>query len=110
MQPTTKVVCLALICLGAIVSIGSAFPQDVGALSDDVAIEYVEAENMMNIEEEAEVDGQASVELPDEEVGPQLRISCDVINGTTTFCALHCLARGSRGGYCNAKRVCVCRK
>nr|2E3F_A Chain A, defensin, mutant DEF-BAT [Anopheles gambiae] len=26
-----------------------------------------------------------------------------------SLCAAHCIARRYRGGYCNGKRVCVCR-
>jgi hypothetical protein len=38
----------------------------------------------------------------------QKRATCDLI-GSQSLCALHCIARGNRGGYCNSQAVCVCR-
>lgn len=41
------------------------------------------------------------------------RATCDLLSGTGvnhSACAAHCLLRGNRGGYCNSKAVCVCRK
>ncbi|XP_077277620.1 defensin-like isoform X1 [Temnothorax americanus] len=41
------------------------------------------------------------------------RITCDLLSGKGvghSACAAHCIARNRRGGYCNNKGVCVCRK
>nr|QTE04363.1 defensin 2 [Lasioderma serricorne] len=53
--------------------------------------------------------------IPDEPP-KETRITCDVgsisIGGVSlndSACALHCLAIGHKGGYCNAQKVCVCR-
>lgn len=45
----------------------------------------------------------------------QKRATCDLLsawNVNHTACAAHCLAigKGFRGGYCNDKAVCVCRR
>lgn len=47
----------------------------------------------------------------DEESGAEIepRITCDIA-GSDRYCAVHCIAKGFRGGYCNAKKVCVCRR
>ena len=36
------------------------------------------------------------------------RATCDLFQNES-LCAAHCLLRGRTGGYCNAKKVCVCR-
>ena len=36
------------------------------------------------------------------------RATCDLFQAES-LCALHCLMRGRTGGYCNAKKVCICR-
>uniref|UniRef100_A0A182JEU8 INVERT_DEFENSINS domain-containing protein n=1 Tax=Anopheles atroparvus TaxID=41427 RepID=A0A182JEU8_ANOAO len=41
------------------------------------------------------------------------RATCDLTSGTgvgSSLCAVHCIAKRYRGGYCNGKRVCVCRR
>ncbi|XP_017049746.1 defensin [Drosophila ficusphila] len=43
----------------------------------------------------------------------QKRATCDLLskwNWNHTACAAHCVARRFKGGYCNDKAVCVCRK
>ncbi|XP_055839766.1 defensin [Episyrphus balteatus] len=43
----------------------------------------------------------------------QKRATCDLLsifNVNHTACAAHCLAKGFKGGYCNGKKVCVCRR
>jgi hypothetical protein len=44
------------------------------------------------------------------------RVTCDILSVEAkgvklndAACAAHCLFRGRSGGYCNGKRVCVCR-
>ncbi|KAM8713923.1 hypothetical protein ACLKA7_014133 [Drosophila subpalustris] len=40
------------------------------------------------------------------------RATCDLLSGFSvnhSACAVHCIARGRRGGYCNGQAVCVCR-
>jgi len=39
---------------------------------------------------------------------PQSRILCDVL-GSDALCAIRCINMGHRGGYCNNKKVCICR-
>uniref|UniRef100_A0A034VQ96 Defensin n=1 Tax=Bactrocera dorsalis TaxID=27457 RepID=A0A034VQ96_BACDO len=47
--------------------------------------------------------------------GPQSRskrITCDLLDASgwsKTLCAVHCIALGHRGGYCNGKSICQCR-
>ncbi|CAG9809810.1 unnamed protein product [Chironomus riparius] len=36
------------------------------------------------------------------------RITCDVF-GSNTLCALHCIQLTYKGGYCNDKKICICR-
>nr|WAB21908.1 defensin [Sphaeridium marginatum] len=43
------------------------------------------------------------------------RVTCDLLSFkgfklNHSACAAHCLALGKRGGYCNNKKVCVCRR
>ncbi|XP_058118026.1 defensin-like [Anopheles ziemanni] len=41
------------------------------------------------------------------------RATCDLASGFgvgSSLCAAHCIAKRYRGGYCNRKRVCVCRR
>ncbi|XP_022224362.1 defensin [Drosophila obscura] len=43
----------------------------------------------------------------------QKRATCDLLskwNVKHTACAAHCLAKGFKGGYCNGKAVCNCRR
>nr|AAY82237.1 defensin I [Mayetiola destructor] len=37
------------------------------------------------------------------------RFTCDIWQNQAA-CAIHCIANGFRGGYCNAQKVCVCRR
>ncbi|XP_070490591.1 U-Asilidin(12)-Dg3a [Chironomus tepperi] len=37
------------------------------------------------------------------------RLTCDIL-GSTPACAAHCIARGYRGGWCDGKSVCNCRR
>lgn len=47
--------------------------------------------------------------------GPQSRsklITCDLLESSgwsKTLCAVHCIALGHRGGYCNGRSICQCR-
>ncbi|EDW59986.1 defensin [Drosophila virilis] len=43
----------------------------------------------------------------------QKRATCDLLsfwNVKNTACVAHCLARRYKGGYCNNKAICVCRR
>ncbi|EDW01690.1 defensin [Drosophila grimshawi] len=43
----------------------------------------------------------------------QKRATCDLLskwNVNHTACAAHCLAKRFKGGYCNNKAICVCRR
>lgn len=44
----------------------------------------------------------------DDITAPEPYITCDII-GSDAWCAAGCIAKGFRGGYCNAQKVCVCR-
>lgn len=37
------------------------------------------------------------------------RVTCDII-GSDRMCAVRCIAMGYRGGFCNAKKICECRR
>uniref|UniRef100_A0A1Q3FT74 Putative defensin n=1 Tax=Culex tarsalis TaxID=7177 RepID=A0A1Q3FT74_CULTA len=92
-------ICLAAMCLFAIFSTGSGFPQD--------SADQVQSYANTLLDELPEESYQAAVE--------NLRLkraTCDLLSGfgvNDSACAAHCIARGNRGGYCNAKKVCVCR-
>ncbi|XP_012162173.1 phormicin-like [Ceratitis capitata] len=46
------------------------------------------------------------------ELNRQKRATCDLLSGfgvNHSACALHCLLRGKRGGYCDGRGVCNCR-
>ncbi|XP_017020074.1 defensin-like [Drosophila kikkawai] len=66
--------------------------------------------------EAVEQPDQATEEQADQGVAEhsrQKRATCDLLskwNWNHTACAAHCLARGNKGGYCNDKAVCVCRR
>lgn len=56
-------------------------------------------------------DGMDVNQLPETPI-VQPRITCDVLSATGVnhaACALHCLLKGHSGGYCNNKKVCICR-
>uniref|UniRef100_A0A905ST55 Invertebrate defensins family profile domain-containing protein n=1 Tax=Stomoxys calcitrans TaxID=35570 RepID=A0A905ST55_STOCA len=47
-----------------------------------------------------------------EDHGRYKRLTCDLLSGLgvkDSACAAHCLLHFRSGGYCNSKRVCVCR-
>ncbi|XP_013119118.1 phormicin-like [Stomoxys calcitrans] len=60
------------------------------------------------------VDGASALrQLEPELHGRYKRATCDLLSGmgvNHSACAAHCVLRGNRGGYCNSKAVCVCRK
>ncbi|XP_013118143.1 phormicin-like [Stomoxys calcitrans] len=64
--------------------------------------------------EDTFVDGASALRQLEPEVhGRYKRATCDLLSGmgvNHSACAAHCLLRGNRGGYCNSKAVCVCRK
>lgn len=86
--------------------------------SDDIDIPEVEDINIL-----------VAIDLPEDEV-PNLeettgdevitepahprfrRATCDILGHWvgSAACATHCIARRFRGGYCNSKQVCVCRR
>nr|AAD40117.2 defensin isoform C2 [Aedes aegypti] len=96
---TLIVVCFVALCLSAIFTTGSALP---GELADDVR-PYANS----LFDELPEESYQAAVEN-----FRLKRATCDLLSGFgvgDSACAAHCIARRNRGGYCNAKKVCVCR-
>lgn len=66
--------------------------------------DFIEIGNISNLS-----GGNENIIEANEEAVPSVRISCDVL-GNEVLCALHCISRGFRGGYCNSKKVCVCRR
>ncbi|XP_058460448.1 defensin-C-like [Malaya genurostris] len=90
---------LSCLCLVATVSIGYGYPQH---LADDV-----QSYAYTLFDELPEESYQATAE------NYRLkRATCDLLSGfgvNDSACALHCVARGNRGGYCNSQKVCVCR-
>lgn len=92
-------ICLATLCLFAILSTGSGYPQE--------SADQVQSYANTLFDELPEESYQAAAE--------NLRLkraTCDLLSGlgvNDSACAAHCIARGNRGGYCNAKKVCVCR-
>ncbi|CAG9809815.1 unnamed protein product [Chironomus riparius] len=36
------------------------------------------------------------------------RVTCDIFM-SNPLCAIHCIAKGYKGGYCNNKLICICR-
>ncbi|EAT44832.1 AAEL003832-PA [Aedes aegypti] len=96
---TLTVVCFVALCLSAIFTTGNALPEE---LADDVR-SYANS----LFDELPEESYQAAVEN-----FRLKRATCDLLSGFgvgDSACAAHCIARRNRGGYCNAKKVCVCR-
>uniref|UniRef100_A0A023EEK6 Putative knottins n=1 Tax=Aedes albopictus TaxID=7160 RepID=A0A023EEK6_AEDAL len=93
-----SVICILAMCL---VAITSAYPQET------VLVDEVQSVANSLFDELPEESYQAAVE--------NLRLkraTCDLLSGFgvgDSACAAHCIARGNRGGYCNSKKVCVCR-
>lgn len=114
-------ICLATLCLFAILSTGSGFPQESADQVQSYAntlckltflylfskFQFKKSLNSPLVDELPEESYQAAAE--------NLRLkraTCDLLSGlgvNDSACAAHCIARGNRGGYCNAKKVCVCR-
>uniref|UniRef100_A0A1Q3G5B9 Putative defensin-c n=1 Tax=Culex tarsalis TaxID=7177 RepID=A0A1Q3G5B9_CULTA len=97
------ILCFVLVCSTATFKGARALPQD-GVLTEDT-YEYVKS--LVDIAPE----NQKIVE-PVPEHHRQRRATCDLLSGfgvNDSACAAHCVLRGNRGGYCNAKKVCVCR-
>ncbi|XP_058830011.1 defensin-C-like [Topomyia yanbarensis] len=90
---------LACLCLVVAISMSNGYPQE---LADEVQ-SYA---NTL-FDELPEESYQAAAE------NYRLkRATCDLLSGFgvgDSACAAHCIARGNRGGYCNSKKVCVCR-
>lgn len=43
----------------------------------------------------------------------QKRATCDLLSGfgvNHSACSIHCVARGFRGGWCDSRAVCNCRR
>lgn len=63
-------------------------------------------------DEEMNVDAVEGVEQEEHGIR-QKRATCDLLsyfNVNHSACAAHCVAIGRKGGYCNGKAVCVCRR
>ncbi|XP_055630943.1 defensin-A-like [Toxorhynchites rutilus septentrionalis] len=102
MQSTT-ILCFALVCLATVCSMGYALPQD-GVLTE-------ETEEYLRSVLDPVAEAVHAVE-PAQEHHRQRRATCDLLSGfgvNDSACAAHCILRGNRGGYCNGKKVCVCR-
>ncbi|XP_055534736.1 defensin-C-like [Wyeomyia smithii] len=92
-------VSLAVLCLIAAAAVCNGFPQE---LADEVQ-SY--ANSLFDeLPEESYKAAEENYRLK--------RATCDLLSGfgvNDSACAAHCIARGNRGGYCNSKKVCVCR-
>ncbi|KAL9702472.1 hypothetical protein quinque_005990 [Culex quinquefasciatus] len=102
MQSVT-ILCFVLVCFTATFQGARALPQD-GVLTEDT-YEYVKS--LVDV-----APGEAEVVEPLPEHHRQRRATCDLLSGfgvNDSACAAHCILRGNRGGYCNGKKVCVCR-
>ncbi|XP_039429790.1 defensin-C-like [Culex pipiens pallens] len=96
---SVETACLVALCLFAIVSTGNGFPQETADQGQPLA-------NTL-FDELPEQSHQAATENHRHK-----RATCDLLSGfgvNDSACATHCILRGNRGGYCNAKKVCVCR-
>ncbi|XP_030379884.1 sapecin [Scaptodrosophila lebanonensis] len=83
----------------------------LGALAVLAAVCLIEAQPVSEAEEPWEVLPSPLVE--EEPHIRQRRATCDLLSGFGVnhgACAAHCVLRGNRGGYCNGKAVCVCRR
>ncbi|XP_019527113.3 defensin-C-like [Aedes albopictus] len=101
--------CITLVCLYAVLSVGTAAPQASVFTQDMVDPSELDT---------AEVYEQEQPDQPERRIPVELlrrkRISCDLLSGlgwNHSICAGHCLAISwrYRGGYCNDRGVCVCR-
>ncbi|XP_055630944.1 defensin-C-like [Toxorhynchites rutilus septentrionalis] len=99
MQSFGTICVIAALCVAAVISSGYAYPQE---LADEVQSQV----NTL-FDELPEESYQAAVD------NYRLkRATCDLLSGFgvgDSACAAHCIARRNRGGYCNSKKVCVCR-
>ncbi|KAH8252749.1 hypothetical protein KR032_001649 [Drosophila birchii] len=99
-----KFIVFLALALALVACLVQAQPVKEEALPDNLLVEAEEPAN------------QAVTKHPDEAVAEhsrQKRATCDLLskwNWNHTACAAHCLARGNKGGYCNDKAVCVCRR
>ncbi|XP_053689959.1 defensin-A-like [Sabethes cyaneus] len=103
---STVIFGFALLCLLVVgLPSGSGMPQD-GVLTQethDFLQDFVDSVDV--------VDGDENVPLTDEHYRAK-RATCDLLSGfgvADSACAAHCILRRNRGGYCNKRRVCVCR-
>ncbi|XP_050326410.1 sapecin-like [Bactrocera neohumeralis] len=90
-----------IVLFAALLCVFCLFQGIKAAPADAAALEAVDAEL-------AVLKADPAVEL-----SRQKRATCDLLSGTGvnhSACAAHCLLRGNRGGYCNSRAVCVCRK
>ncbi|XP_055594652.1 defensin-A-like [Uranotaenia lowii] len=98
---SSSVLLLACLCALAFFSNSNGFPQDL--VLDDEVRSY--ANTLFD-------------ELPEESYQVAVenyrlkRATCDLLSAfgvNDSACAAHCVLRGNKGGYCNSKKVCVCR-
>lgn len=122
MQSVT-ILCFVLVCFTATFQGARALPQD-GVLTEDT-YEYIKSLGKNSIIHIPKIfiinnifilvdvaPGEAEVVEPLPEHHRQRRATCDLLSGfgvNDSACAAHCILRGNRGGYCNGKKVCVCR-
>ncbi|KAL0280819.1 UNVERIFIED_CONTAM: hypothetical protein PYX00_002001 [Menopon gallinae] len=82
-------------------------------LIQSAAAEDSESFSLEDLEDFPEIQLYASEE--ETESGNSLitpRITCDILGGKFNHaaCAVHCILKGYRGGYCDSKAVCNCRR
>lgn len=96
-----RVVLVVAVILGIMSVIISATP-----VIDPVEHEELQIDDQIDLHVK---DGDNEVEVPSR----TKRATCDLLsifNVNDSACAAHCLAKRFRGGYCNKKKVCVCRR
>ncbi|XP_055624994.1 defensin-C-like [Toxorhynchites rutilus septentrionalis] len=91
---TIGAVFLAVLCLIAVIPTGYSFP----------------AEEPNTLFDELVAGSSDGVEAPNVRAK---RATCDLLSFlkvNDAACAAHCIVKKYKGGYCNDKKVCVCRK
>ncbi|XP_018799601.1 PREDICTED: tenecin-1-like [Bactrocera latifrons] len=83
-----------LVCALCLFTVVKAYPMD------DVAAkaEHGSVVADLNVENDA----------PLGSLNRQKRFTCDFLENNPA-CAFHCWLKGKSGGYCNSKKVCICR-
>ncbi|KAJ2942145.1 hypothetical protein O0L34_g11060 [Tuta absoluta] len=84
-------------------------------LSDVNVVEDLQnfLEDALSVEEAQENVLEGFIAVEENEESRQARATCDLASGlgwNHTLCAAHCIWKGYKGGACNSRGVCVCRR